>query len=101
MLEQRGTDAIFSGFACFSVLCNLSQLSRFLLFGVYHKAGTVRIAFYLEGLYDTEAKLYVAAVRRYPFQAYYRRERKAFEVAESSPEGEPVSTGLVDARGLG
>ena len=73
-------------------------LSRFLLFGVYHKAGTVRIAFYLEGLYDTEAKLREAAARRYPFQVYHSRRRKEFEVAESSPEGEPVSTGLVDAR---
>ena len=52
-------------------------------------------------LYNAEAELYQAVARRYPFQVYYCRKQKAFEVVESSPEGEPVSTGLVDARRLG
>jgi hypothetical protein len=56
---------------------------------------------YLQGLYDKEAKRYQGAARRYPCQVYCRREREEVAMVETSPEGGPASTGLVDARTLG
>ena len=53
------------------------------------------------GIVRHGGQAYQAVVRRYPFQVYCCRKRKEFEVVESSPEGGPASTGLVDARRLG